>query len=93
MNSYISFLIAPDGSKEGWPDSDTGDAAREHWKAMLRGNDEIYVDWAHVNFGGDDDHCSTLRDHSGVDYEAGGGGAEQGEMARQSQSRAGVATS
>jgi hypothetical protein len=29
VNGYRSFLIAPDGSKEGWGDSDLGDAERE----------------------------------------------------------------
>lgn len=70
LNGYASFLIAPDGSKEGWPESDTGDASREAWKLWARENSEIYVDWAHVNFGGDDDDCSTLRDHSGAEAPA-----------------------
>lgn len=29
VNGYISFFVAPDGSKEGWETSDEGDAARE----------------------------------------------------------------
>jgi hypothetical protein len=36
MNGYQSFLIAPDGSKEGWQDSDDGDVARDAIKAYLR---------------------------------------------------------
>ncbi len=28
FNRYLSFFIAPDGSKEGWPESDAGDAKR-----------------------------------------------------------------
>lgn len=29
FNDYYSFLIAPDGSKEGWADSDFGDEMRD----------------------------------------------------------------
>jgi hypothetical protein len=36
VNGYRSFLIAPDGSKEGWEESEVGDAQREQW-----------VKWAH----------------------------------------------
>ena len=56
-NGYVSFLIAPDGSREGWPESDAGDAAREAWKVWANAawtNDCIYVYWAHVSYAGDD---------------------------------------
>jgi hypothetical protein len=66
VNGYVSFLIAPDGSKEGWPESDAGDEARAAWKEWARTTDEMYVNWAHVNFGGDDAHLSSLADHSGA---------------------------
>jgi len=29
INGYSTFVLAPDGSKEGWADSDLGDRARE----------------------------------------------------------------
>ncbi len=33
VNSYLSFAILPDGSKEGWPESDEYDEKRRHfWK-------------------------------------------------------------
>lgn len=70
MNGQQAFLIAPDGSKEGWQDSDDGDAQREAWKSWMRAQEEMWVDWAHVNFGGDDDDYSTLRDHSGAEAPA-----------------------
>ena len=35
MNATSSFLVAPDGSKEGWEDSDKGDAARAAFIAYL----------------------------------------------------------
>lgn len=55
MNGYWSFLIAPDGSKEGWPDSIVGEQRREKWIAWVktcyaRG---VYIDWALVHYGGD----------------------------------------
>ena len=73
-NGYKSFMIAPDGSKEGWEASDKGIAMRAEWVAWMRGHDReeepcMWVDWAHVNFGGDDDDLSTLADHSGISSE------------------------
>ncbi len=35
-NGSISFLVAPDGSKEGWEESDAGDVRREALKNWLR---------------------------------------------------------
>jgi ABC-type sugar transport system substrate-binding protein len=55
-NGYVSFLIAPDGSKEGWAESDRGDEAREKWMdwaddAYKKG---VYLQWVHVSFAGDE---------------------------------------
>lgn len=36
VNGYGSFLVAPDGSKEGWSDSDEGDARRD-----------LFIRWLH----------------------------------------------
>lgn len=35
INGYESFLIAPDGSKEGWSESDDGDARRDKFIEWL----------------------------------------------------------
>lgn len=35
INGVASFLVAPDGSKEGWEESAVGDARREQIKAWL----------------------------------------------------------
>jgi len=40
VNGYRSFYIAPDGSKEGWSDSDAGDVARDQLIAWLGENRE-----------------------------------------------------
>ena len=57
-NGYVSFLIAPDGSKEGWEESAKGDAARAEWKAWANKqwtNNELYVYWAHLSYAGDEE--------------------------------------
>ena len=45
MNGYHSFFVAPDGSKEGWADSDNGDKGREDFKTFLRTTPELYCEW------------------------------------------------
>jgi hypothetical protein len=54
MNGYISFAVLPDGSKEGWEESDDGDAARNRLIAWLESEATRGVlDWAEVQFGDD----------------------------------------
>jgi hypothetical protein len=56
-NGYCHFLIAPDGSKEGWPESDKGDEARLAWKNWADDawtKDNLYVYWVHVGYAGDE---------------------------------------
>lgn len=57
INGYRTFLVCPDGSKEGWVDSDTGDAKRE---AFLRYLDSVrladgssHLEWVSVAYGRD----------------------------------------
>lgn len=45
VNCYLTFLIAPDGSKEGWTESDMGDARRTRFKEFLRTTPELYAEW------------------------------------------------
>lgn len=59
-NGYFSFLIVPDGSKEGWKPSDNWDEKRDN-----------YFDWANetgmgfdcieIRFGGDDYYSEIVR--------------------------------
>jgi hypothetical protein len=76
INGYCSFFVAPDGSKEGWGDSDTADRAREDFIAAIerrgrtwndaRGFDTGYfVNWAMVEFGGDDEDFMEVRGPEG----------------------------
>lgn len=65
-NGYHSFLIAPDGSKEGWGTSNEADDAREAWKewankAYKKGT---YLEWVHVSFAGDDDRDTRVVDQA-----------------------------
>lgn len=71
-NGYVSFLVVPDGSKEGWPESDRGDTARDTFVAWIRahtyGDGSNRYDWAEVQYGDDDLESRLLR--SGDDDES-----------------------
>ena len=56
VNGYSSFFIAPDGSKEGWEDSEDGNEKREAFKAWLPG-DCSYCEWVEVAYGHDDNEA------------------------------------
>jgi hypothetical protein len=57
-NGYRSFLMAPDGSKEGWDESDRGDERRTkliEWMDAQRYEDSsTALDWVVVQFADDD---------------------------------------
>lgn len=63
MNCYMSFLIQPDGSKEGWEDSKYGVQLRERIKdQVLRPETKGYgLDWVEVQYG-DDEHQTLTRE-------------------------------
>lgn len=58
INSEYSFLLAPDGSKEGWEDSDLGDKRRQRIAAFIEtlncGDGSNPISWVSVRFGGDE---------------------------------------
>jgi hypothetical protein len=56
INCYGSFFIAPDGSKEGWEDSDLCDKKRDKFLKWLQSQDKkgVYSDWAEIQFGDDE---------------------------------------
>jgi len=60
-NSQASFFIAPDGSKEGWADSDKADEARKEFLDWLIENNN-FSDYIEVRFGGDDHYSTIVRD-------------------------------
>ena len=51
INGYSSYMIVPDGSKEGWDGSNKAEEARRLWKESGGG------DWVHIRFGGDEDEA------------------------------------
>ena len=61
--SFAVFAVFPDGSSEGWPDSDKGDRNRatfKTWLNTLRYEDgSTSVDWVEVQYG-DDDHETCI---------------------------------
>ncbi len=64
-NGTSSFLVAPDGSKEGWDESDQGDRARDRFINWLRGqaydDGSSPIDWAEVVLGHDDQEALIER--------------------------------
>lgn len=58
INGYRSLMICPDGSKEGWMDSNIGDRNREAFRAWLdtqRLKDgSSNFEWAEIAYGADD---------------------------------------
>lgn len=62
INEYHSFMVGPDGSKEGWQESDAGDERREKIKAALRegyADGGTYIEWIEVQYG-DENHDSRI---------------------------------
>ena len=68
INGYQSFFIPPDGSKEGWEESDGGDKKRDQfveWLNTQRTEDGgTYLKWAEVQYGDEEDNNLICR-HSG----------------------------
>lgn len=67
INGYHSFLVAPDGSKEGWPESREGDQGRAefvHWLDAQQYEDgSSPYDWVEVRFA-DDGPASIVAESS-----------------------------
>lgn len=49
INGYRSFFVGPDGSKEGWPESDAGNARRQEFNEWLKENNQSH-DAAEVQY-------------------------------------------
>lgn len=58
MNGFDSFFVAPDGSKDGWEDSDWGDSRRKEFIEILDKNryedGSSSLDWCVVQYGDDE---------------------------------------
>jgi hypothetical protein len=51
INGYRTLFIGPDGSKEGWKDSDEGDRRREKFLQALKSDEYRLDEWLEVVFG------------------------------------------
>lgn len=67
VNASGSFLIPPDGSKEGWKDSDDGDAERERFVAGMADN---WCSWVEYEHDVDNGTARIVRSSSDPDTEA-----------------------
>jgi hypothetical protein len=59
VNTQSSFFIAPDGSKEGWTESDQCDEARNAYLDWLESTNR--VDFVEVMFGGNGSREKIIR--------------------------------
>jgi hypothetical protein len=69
-NGYFTFMIAPDGSKEGWETSRDGDDARERFIRWLNGRTDDEFEWVELYYG-HDDGAAKITNHAweSVSYE------------------------
>ncbi len=68
VNSYTSFCVFTDGSKEGWDESHAGDERRDEFVKYLISefrtvDDSSYLDWVEVQYG-DDERITKIIRHS-----------------------------
>lgn len=67
LNGYWSFCVFPDGSKEGWDESDRGDERRDRlieWMESQRFSDlSSPIAWAEIQYG-DDERETLISRHS-----------------------------
>ena len=65
VNGFRSFMVAPDGSKEGWEESNVGDSSRNqfvnHLKTFCHEDGSSPLSWAEMQFGDDDGENKLLR--------------------------------
>ena len=67
INGYVSFFIAPDGSKEGWDASDLGDSRRKEFIDWSKNVDiegekdgDTYFKYAEVMYGDDNGEAEIV---------------------------------
>lgn len=63
VNGYMSFYVAPDGSKEGWADSEEGDQQRAAFVTWLREHPALYLRWAEIHLDVDSNHVRVLQNN------------------------------
>lgn len=69
-NGARSFALFPDGSKEGWPESDSGDSLRDEVVRILEGfryeDGSSPLAWVEVQFADDELESKIIRDSDGA---------------------------
>ncbi len=73
VNSYDSFLVGPDGSKEGWADSHQGDERRAAFLAWLRAEWKAgnCLEWVELRYGGDEEELAAVTDNGVMEEDDG----------------------
>lgn len=63
VNAGGAFFIAPDGSKEGWEDSDKVDTALASYIGWLKSDKatDLFLNWALIEIGGDDRQYGVIQ--------------------------------
>jgi len=61
INGYSTFFIAPDGSKEGWEDSDHYDQQRSEFKKWISRYDGYSAEVVEIYYGGDEPDLKGIR--------------------------------
>ena len=64
VNKYVSFLVPPDGSKNGWVESETGDMCRSDFIKYLEScrydDGSTSLEWVEVSFSNDNREAKVL---------------------------------
>lgn len=69
-NGYASFLVPPDGSKEGWGESENGDRHRLEfisWMAIRQYDGHSNLTWVEVQYGDDDGDDRVIQTDTGIE--------------------------
>ena len=62
INGYGSFMIAPDGSKEGWITSNDYNDKRDMFIKFIENNrDALWCDYVEIQFGDEEGNQKVLR--------------------------------
>jgi hypothetical protein len=61
VNGYCSFFIPPDGSKEGWEESETGNNQRDDFVRQIAIPELEHLTWVEVQFYDDNDDNRITR--------------------------------
>lgn len=69
VNNYVTYVFAPDGSKEGWADSDLGDQYRQQFADLFADKDGWSApDVVIVRYGGDDPESASVTNPTDTEY-------------------------